>query len=187
MTEDQLLEKAITEGDEIFMARMKQIQEIVDSQLAVASAKLEAAQLKLKLAKEAYDAETFEMYHLSDRATSAVVKEYAHRIGSYVSETQPIPSLVETLARMEAEIIDDVARGLVPVTCASFSELHDYVDANCYGGFCNMEFGQQHGYPSDDNYPQELVDLISEAQAIIDGWIGRGGLSYVSKTQGESK
>ena len=46
-----------------------------------------------------------------------------------------------------AEIIDDVARGLVPVTCASFSELHDY--------------------------PQELVDLISGAQAIIDGWIGR--------------
>jgi hypothetical protein len=101
-------------------------------------------------------------------------------------------ALDQAVARMKDEILDDMAQELVPRTCASFSELHDYVDANCYGGFCGMEFSQQYGHPSEDGYPQELVDLISKAQSIIDTWLRDGGTnsnqSCVSETQqGETK
>lgn len=35
------------------------------------------------------------------------------------------------------EIEDDMMTGTVPRDVASFGDLHDYVDANCYGGFCD--------------------------------------------------
>ena len=44
---------------------------------------------------------------------------------------------IETAIRdMKAEILADMAAGTRPETVGSFSELHDYVDANYYGGFC---------------------------------------------------
>jgi len=50
--------------------------------------------------------------------------------------TITIPTLDESIERMKQEIIDDIKAGQVPANCPSFSALHDYVDANCYGGFC---------------------------------------------------
>lgn len=41
------------------------------------------------------------------------------------------------VARGKQEIAGDVAAGVVPATVATFSELHDYVDANEYGGLCD--------------------------------------------------
>lgn len=38
------------------------------------------------------------------------------------------------LLRMQVEILNDIRNGVVPDTVRSFSELHDYVDANGYGG-----------------------------------------------------
>ena len=40
------------------------------------------------------------------------------------------------IERSKAEILEDIASGVVPDTVSSFSELHDYVDANEYGGLC---------------------------------------------------
>ena len=40
------------------------------------------------------------------------------------------------IERSKAEILEDIAAGRVPSTVSSFSELHDYVDANEYGGLC---------------------------------------------------
>ena len=37
------------------------------------------------------------------------------------------------IERSKAEILEDIASGVVPDTVSSFSELHDYVDANEYG------------------------------------------------------
>ncbi len=42
--------------------------------------------------------------------------------------------IFEAIAVGKAEILADIATGTVPATVASFSELHDYVDANGYGG-----------------------------------------------------
>jgi hypothetical protein len=40
------------------------------------------------------------------------------------------------IVRSQMEILEDMVSGKVPVTVSSFMELHDYVDANEYGGLC---------------------------------------------------
>jgi len=61
-----------------------------------------------------------------------------------------------------AEILDDVRLGVVPPTVESFSELHDYVDANVYGGLCDEE--------------DVDIDDANAVQDILDPWIREGGL-----------
>ena len=86
-----------------------------------------------------------------------------------------IPTLEETVNRMKAEIMFDMDHGEVPRTVKSFGELHDYVDANCYGGFCHAiadrmieHFG---GRDSDEGMPQGMLDYINAAQDAIDAWL----------------
>jgi hypothetical protein len=74
----------------------------------------------------------------------------------------------DTIARAKSEILRDVAAGIVPSTCASFSELHDYVDANGYGGAFEREF---------DN---EETDFWNAVQDAVDAWIKAGGLHEAS-------
>src|SRR5512140_3281784 len=64
----------------------------------------------------------------------------------------------------KAEILADVTAGIVPRTCASFSELHDYTDANGYGGAFERPF--------DNNE----LDLWNAVQTTVDRWIKQGGL-----------
>ena len=66
--------------------------------------------------------------------------------------------------RAKAEILADVASGTVPGTCASFSELHDHMDANGYGGAFDRPF--------DNNE----ADFWNAVQTAVDGWIRQGGL-----------
>lgn len=44
--------------------------------------------------------------------------------------------LAAAIARAKAEILGEIADGRVPATVATFSELHDYLDANELGGLC---------------------------------------------------
>lgn len=89
-----------------------------------------------------------------------------------MSRESPEPALADFSAdelhrvveRAKAEILADVASGTVPRTCASFSELHDYTDANGYGG----AFGR----PFDNNE----TDFWNAVQTAVDGWIKQGGL-----------
>lgn len=69
--------------------------------------------------------------------------------------------------------------------CPSFSALHDYVDANCYGGFCEdemMEALLDHygGRGENEGMPDELMDYFNEAQNSIDHWIKEGGIKEVA-------
>jgi hypothetical protein len=70
--------------------------------------------------------------------------------------------------RMKCEIWADVRKGVVPITCKSFSELHDYVDANCYGGFC------------EEGFDETKVNATNDAQNAIDLWIKAGGLKLLT-------
>ena len=72
--------------------------------------------------------------------------------------------LRQVVERAKAEILADVAAGTVPSTCASFSELHDYTDANGYGGAFERPF---------DN---EETDFWNAVQDAVDRWIKQGGL-----------
>jgi len=72
--------------------------------------------------------------------------------------------LQQTIERAEGEILADAVSGIVPRTCSSFSELHDYVDANGYGGAFEHDF---------DN---EETDFWNSVQDAVDAWIKSGEL-----------
>jgi hypothetical protein len=72
--------------------------------------------------------------------------------------------LHKVVERAKAEILADIASGTVPSTCASFSELHDYTDANGYGGAFERPF--------DNNE----TDFWNAVQTAVDEWIKQGGL-----------
>ena len=70
----------------------------------------------------------------------------------------------QAIERSKLEILGDVAEGTVPPTCASYSELHDYVDANGYGGAFEHDF------------ENEETDFWNAVQDAVDVWIKAGGL-----------
>lgn len=81
------------------------------------------------------------------------------------------------IERCKAEILADVQRGTVPATCASFSELHDYVDANGYGGA--FEEGVWPILADDDSNIEEChaaTEFWNAVQDTVDLWIKAGGL-----------
>jgi hypothetical protein len=73
-------------------------------------------------------------------------------------------TLEQAIERSKSEILGDVVGGTVPASCASYSELHDYVDANGYGGSFEHDF---------DN---EETDFWNAVQDAVDAWIRAGGL-----------
>ncbi len=92
------------------------------------------------------------------------------------------------IARMKLEILADVREGLVPVNVASFSELHDYCDANAYGGLCVDDvldsliesFG---GRDQGQGMPQGLLDHINACQTAIHEWISSGRMLEAAEEQ----
>jgi hypothetical protein len=70
--------------------------------------------------------------------------------------------------RSKGEIRADIASGLVPATVRSFSDLHDYVDANEYGGLTETPFYDN----SEDNW----IEAANKVQDIVDTWL-RGGMT----------
>jgi hypothetical protein len=67
--------------------------------------------------------------------------------------------------RGKREILADIANGTVPATVASFTQLHDYVDANYYGGAFDK------GGPSTD------WDGWNETQIRLNAWLEGGGVN----------
>jgi hypothetical protein len=68
--------------------------------------------------------------------------------------------------RMQSEILADVERRIVPETVRSFGDLHDYVDANEYGGICEP------GADAD-------IDDVNAAQTAVSDWIAEGGITAI--------
>ena len=95
--------------------------------------------------------------------------------------TATIPTLNESIERMKQEILEDIKAGQVPADCPSFSSLHDHVDANSYGGFCNDDemrilidhFG---GINVDNGMPDALIGYLNDAQNTVDRWIKDDGI-----------
>ena len=85
------------------------------------------------------------------------------------------------IERSKAEILEDIATGRVPDTVSSFSELHDYVDANEYGGLC--EEGTWWCIADDSQDPEWYWGLIESdshllhfdqsnaVQNAVDAWV----------------
>lgn len=95
-----------------------------------------------------------------------------------ITDTDMLKKIIE---RMKHEVLVDVKTGQVPTTVKTFAELHDYVDANKYGGFCEDKFANAlienfGGLDEKTGMPQEMLDFINAAQDAIDAWIKEGGL-----------
>lgn len=87
---------------------------------------------------------------------------------------------VELAERMKTEILADVENGVVPASVSSFSELHDYVDANLYGGTeALLEQLDAEVPDTDEGHSAALAalcDLANPAMDAVDAWIRSGGI-----------
>lgn len=79
--------------------------------------------------------------------------------------------IAATIEQTKQEIRDDIELGVVPADIAAFSDLHDHVDANTYGGVCD-----ENG-PWADAYDEDGIAAINEVQDAVDAWIKAGGLT----------
>ena len=82
----------------------------------------------------------------------------------------------EIAEMMKVEILADIEAGVVPPSVHNFSELHDYVDANCYGGaeslfeeLCNAGSEDETVHPF-----TRLCEVINPAIAAVDEWLVAG-------------
>lgn len=86
----------------------------------------------------------------------------------------------ETVARMKAEVLSDIRDKMVNEDVKSFSELHDSVDANEYGGFCEDILSEAYcaffgGRDEHEGMPDAYIDFLNECQGEIDEWLKNGG------------
>lgn len=84
--------------------------------------------------------------------------------------------------RIKQEIVFDVARSIVPATVGSFAELHDYVDANLYGGTEELldSLTKEYGGQEAMNRHCDIMNPIMDA---VDAWIKSGGLNVKGAVQ----
>ena len=75
-------------------------------------------------------------------------------------------NLEKTIMRMKYEILHDISNGKVPADVINFGDLHDHVDANEYGGFCEDDNRIVDGLPAD-----QQVDVLNHCQDVIDFWL----------------
>jgi hypothetical protein len=83
--------------------------------------------------------------------------------------TETTIEVEERTARAKREVLADVASGVVPATVQTFSELHDYVDANGYGG------------AFDDDAPGADSEIWNALQDTIDAWIRSGEMARTDR------
>ena len=89
---------------------------------------------------------------------------------SSMSDDEKLTLVTSAIERGKAEILSDIGRDIVPEDVHSFSELHDFVDANEYGGLC------------DGHWPVAIIDgeehldveLANQVQDALDTWIKDG-------------
>jgi hypothetical protein len=84
---------------------------------------------------------------------------------------------MKLIESIKTDIIKDVLDGIIPTNCKSFSELHNYVDANEYGGLCNSsspfhieKFASM----------QIAIEAANIAQIEINCWIKAGGIAKLT-------
>lgn len=89
--------------------------------------------------------------------------------------------VAECVELTKAEILEDMgtavsSRGdVMPETITSFSELHDYVDANTYGTLCDEDSKWHYLWDvrGEDDMPAS-IDFAIEVQDAVDAWLKAG-------------
>lgn len=73
------------------------------------------------------------------------------------------------ISRGKAQILADVRSGRVPVSVASFGDLHAYVDANYYGNA--FDWPALPSETDDDIYQQAHADFWNRVQDTLSEWL----------------
>lgn len=91
--------------------------------------------------------------------------------------------VADSIEQAKREIMEDIASGRVPFTVSSFGRLHDYVDANCYGGLCEDGSGWDALFPGKyaengaTDGPKHIAvqelfcDAVNQVQDAVDLWL----------------
>lgn len=79
----------------------------------------------------------------------------------------------EAVAAAKREIVEDIASGLVPQTVSTFSQLHDYVDANEYGRLCDEVYEEFDPWADDANM-EAWQAFCGAVQAEVAEWVAAG-------------
>lgn len=86
----------------------------------------------------------------------------------------------EIAEQMKREILEDVSKGIVPATIADYSGLHEYVDANCYGGTEKLLAEMSDAAPDTEegytNAWNSFCAIVNPAMGAVDAWIKAGGM-----------
>lgn len=88
--------------------------------------------------------------------------------------------IAATVDQSKAEILADIAAGTVPADVPDFQQLHDYVDANCYGGLCDENPATDAIFPHDaDDDPDVLAGerfthACNVIQDAVNAWLIAG-------------
>ena len=91
-----------------------------------------------------------------------------------------IRTIEETIEHMKAEVMAEIASGRIPDSVESFSDLHDYVDANEFGDFCDDQYADAMiahfgGRDADEGMPDAMMDYIVTCQDAIHVWLSEHG------------
>ena len=82
--------------------------------------------------------------------------------------------IAAAIARGKREIAADVAAGTVPADVATFAALHDYVDANEYGGLCEDGWIEYVDLGTDLEWSPATNDAINAVQDALHAWLVAG-------------
>ena len=81
------------------------------------------------------------------------------------------------------EVLEHVANGTIPATVASFSALHDHMDANCLGGFCDEDLKpvfeaifKRNGEDDAEWFSNGFMQATGATQNRVDAWLRAGGV-----------
>ncbi len=75
---------------------------------------------------------------------------------------------IEAVSRCKREILEDIASGQVPCEVKDFAQLHDFVDANEYGGACEQ-------LPETEAGLSEFFDFWNRVMDEVDVWMKSKG------------
>lgn len=112
----------------------------------------------------AANGERIELTWLADRCTLELVRPLS-------TAAEWAEKIITAIEQGKREILEDISTGRVPATVKDFSDLHDYVDANEYGGLC------ENGWLESDITGDMTDDTHNAASAVQDAlhaWLVAG-------------
>jgi hypothetical protein len=79
----------------------------------------------------------------------------------------------DRIALAKSSIVALVAVGTIPATVATFSELHDYIDANELGALCDESTWPDVDGESAAAHADRIAECV-QVQSAVDAWLRAG-------------